>query len=169
MTRWTLLALAAGLLLAAAPAQAKTYEVAGKQKAIDADAGKYRMTGGLLGKWDTTSFTETATAPYYTGTGTEEFRGCIDRRRDRSCAGDPKGTLSFEFTFWGAFGADDSEIWGACWHPIVVGTGDLAGAQGVLTFVDTPTATGLKTRYIGNVTLGGATAARASASRRHVC
>jgi hypothetical protein len=157
------------VLVLAAPAGAATYRVAGKQKVVDENAGTFNMTGGLRGAWQTTGFTETATSPYYEGTGTEEFKGCLDRRRDRSCKGDPSGTLSFEFHYWALFAAEDpaSMAWGACWHPVVGGTGDFAGAQGVLTFVDSPTAKGVKTAYIGTLTLGGA--AKANAARRAVC
>ncbi|MBA3406764.1 MAG: hypothetical protein H0U06_01680, partial [Solirubrobacterales bacterium] len=49
-----------------------------------------------------------------------------------------------------------------CFHPVVQGTGDFAGAQGVLMFVDSPTKQGVKTNYIGTLTLAGA---RASSSR----
>ena len=154
----TFLAAAAAVLVLAAPAGAATYRVAGKQKVIDEDAGTYKMTGGLRGSWAMTSFEEVATSPYYEGTGTEAFKGCLDRRRDRSCKGDPSGTLSFKFHYWALFASEDpaSMIWGACWHPVVGGTGDFAGAQGVVMFVDSPTANGVKTAYIGSLTLGGA-------------
>jgi hypothetical protein len=174
MLRATFVAAAAALVLAA-PAGAATYQVAGKQTAVDADAGTYKMSGGLRGKWATTSFEEVAAKPYYEGEGTEVFEGCIDRRRDRSCKGDPAGTLSFTFRYWALFGSDDPEsfTWGACWHPVVEGTGDFAGAQGVLTFVDSPTRQGVKTAYIGSLTLRGGKAsrraARASAARRPAC
>jgi hypothetical protein len=163
-----LLAAAAAVLVLAGPAGAATYRVAGKQKVIDEDAGTFKMTGGLRGSWQTTGFTETATSPYYEGTGTEEFTGCLDRRRDRSCKRDPSGTLSFTFHYWGLYGSADpaSLIWGACFHPVVGGTGDFAGAQGVLTFVDSPTASGVKTAYIGSLTLKGG---RAKAARRTFC
>jgi hypothetical protein len=142
--------------------------VAGKSKAIDGDAATSKMTGGLRGLWTTTSFEEVALTPYYQGKGTESFTGCIDRRRDRSCAGDPSGTLTLEFTFWGLFASADpaSEVWGACWHPVVGGTGAFAGARGVVMFVDSPTSAGLSTRYIGSLTLQGGKprSARASAA-----
>ena len=126
--RWRL----AAALVLAAPAGAATYQVAGKQKAVDADAGTYKMSGGLRGKWATTSFEEVATAPYYEGKGTEVFKGCIDRRRDRSCKGDPSGTLSFTFRYWALFGSEDPEsfIWGACWHPVVERDGRLRRRAG---------------------------------------
>ena len=109
MFRATFLATAAAALVLAAPAGAATYQVAGKQKAVDADAGTYKMSGGLRGDWATTSFEEIATEPYYEGKGTEVFDGCIDRRRDRSCKGDPSGTLSFTFRYWALFGSEDPE------------------------------------------------------------
>ena len=169
MSRATFVAAVAATLALAAPAGAATYQVSGKQKPVDPDAGTYKMTGGLRGDWSTTSFDEVATEPYYEASGTELFDGCIDRRRDRSCAGDPKGTLSFSFSYWALFGSDDpsSLVWGACWHPVVEGTGAFAGAQGVLTFVDSPTRRGVKTSYIGTLTLSGGKAA--TAARRPAC
>ena len=175
MLRATILAAAAAALLLAAPAGAATYQVQGKQKAIDEDAGIFNMSGGLVGRWTTTSFEQTAVAPYYEGKGTEEFKGCIDRRGDRSCKGDPSGTLSFEFRYWALFGSADpaSFAWGACWHPVVGGTGDLAGAVGVLTFVDSPTESGVKTAYVGSITTKGGKASRravkATAPQRPSC
>jgi hypothetical protein len=50
-----LLAAAAAALVLASPAGAVTYQVAGKQKVIDADAGTSTMTGGLRGAWKTTA------------------------------------------------------------------------------------------------------------------
>ncbi len=35
------------------------------------------------------------------------------------------------------------------------GTGDFAGASGVIVMVDTPTKGGIRTAYIGNLTLKG--------------
>jgi hypothetical protein len=161
MFRATFLAAAAALVLAA-PAGATTYQVHGKQKTVDEAAGVFKVTGGLLGSWATTSFEEVATSPYYEAKGTEEFSGCIDRRRDRSCKGDPSGTITFDFRFWGLYGSADPEslVWGSCWHPIVSGTGDFAGAAGVLTFVDSPTPNGVKTSYIGTITTKGGKASR---------
>lgn len=146
---------AAAALTGAVPASAATYEVSGRQVTVDADAGTYRMFGGLVGDWRTTSFEATAQSPLFEGKGTERFSGCLDRRRDRSCAGDPSGTLSFSFLQWAKYDPADPAalIWGACFHQVVEGTGAFAGADGVVTFVDTPTRHGVKTVYIGNVTL----------------
>ena len=141
-----LLAAAAALLIFAAPAGAKTYAVSGKQIAVNENAGKYRMTGGLIGKWKTTSFKTIATSPIYKGKGTEKFNGCLDRRRDGHCAGDPRGTIRFSFLYWAKFGPGDSLVWGSCWHPVRGGTGGFAGATGVLTFVDTPVGKGVDVR-----------------------
>jgi hypothetical protein len=168
----TLLAAAVAALTLASPAGAATIEVSGSQKSIDADTAK--MTGDLRGVWTTTSFEPVAFAPYFEAKGTELFEGCIDRRRDRSCAGDPSGTLTLEFGFLGLYESPDpaSLVWGTCWHPVVSGTGAFAGAQGVLAFVDSPTSKGASTRYIGSLTLQRAKSsrkARASAARRPAC
>ena len=173
MTRFTRLApLAAATLAAlavAGPASAKTYQVDGRQKVVDEDAGVYKMTGDLVGRWTTTSFDVTAEAPLFTATGTEEFKGCIDRRGDESCHGDPSGTLKFDFTYWSK-SAGSALLWGACVHPITGGTGAFAGAEGVLTFVDSPAGDGVKTRYTGSITTkGSARRARAAAAARVAC
>jgi len=148
-------------------AEARTHRVAGKQVAINVDAtgaGQYKMRGGLRGMWTINELNEVSTSPYYEAQGTELFKGCIDRRRDRSCKGDPSGTLSFTIRYWALFGSADPEslVWGACWHPVVAGTGDFRDAQGVMMMVDSPTRSGVKTGYIGTLTLAGA---RASSSR----
>jgi hypothetical protein len=165
------LASCAAALAVASPAGAGTYEVSGRQIAVDAEAGIYKMKGGLLGDWTITSFEEIATSPYYHAKGTELFKGCIDRRRDRSCKGDPSGTLSFTLEYWALYGSGDpaSLVWGACFHPIVSGTGAFAGAQGVVQMVDTPTKEGVKTNYIGNVTLKGQGARRTARAARSTC
>jgi len=156
-------------LAIAAPASAKTHKLSGTQKVIDEEAGTYKMRGSLLGSWVTTSF-EVVTDPdptYFHGTGTELFEGCLDRARDRSCKRDPSGSLSFTFDFWALFASEDPDslVWGACWHPIVEGTGDFAGAKGVVMMVDTPTGEGVKTKYIGNLTLKGKAARGAHSAR----
>jgi hypothetical protein len=163
----TLLAAAAAALVLALPAGAATYQVAGKQRVVDADAGTSIMTGGLRGAWKITSFEEVAPSPYYEAKGTESFKGCIDRRRDRSCKGDPSGTLAFEFRYWATYGSADpaSLVWGACWHPVVSGTGAFAGAQGALAMVDSPTTAGVTTRYIGSLTLKGGSSLRKAQAR----
>ena len=148
------LACAAALALSA-PADAKTYRVSGKQIAVDADAGTFTMRGGLIGDWAITGFEPLETSPVFNARGTESFEGCLDRKRDRSCKGDPAGTLDFSFEYWAAFASEDPEslIWGTCVHPIVSGTGAFAGAQGVIAMVDMPAADGVRTRYEGTITL----------------
>jgi hypothetical protein len=149
-------------------AEAATHRVAGDLLAVNVDptgAGQYKIRGGLRGKFTINELTEVSKSPYYETEGSDLFRGCIDRRRDRSCKGDPSGTLSFKARYWTLFGSadPDSLIWGSCFHPVVKGTGDFAGVQGVLMFVDSPTKQGVKTDYIGTLTLAapGASSARA--------
>jgi hypothetical protein len=169
--RLALLTSLVSLVILAPTAMAGTHRVSGTQIVVDEDAGLSKMKGGLVGRWKVTSFEPIETEPYFHARGTEEFTGCLDRRRDRSCKRDPSGTLSFTFEYWGLYGSADpaSLVWGACWHPIVSGTGGFAGARGVIQMVDTPTPKGVKTAYIGNVTLGkkGArrSARRAGAAR----
>jgi hypothetical protein len=145
-------ALAALALAAPAGATTTTYPVSGKQTVVDEQAGTYKMSGGLIGDWAITSFTELAKTPLYRAKGTEHFSGCLDRGRDGSCAGDPSGTLDFTFRYWARFDGD-ALVWGACWHPITGGTGAFKGAQGVLTMTDTPVDSEVRTDYIGSITL----------------
>jgi hypothetical protein len=170
-TRTALLAACATALVAAAPAAGETYRVSGQQITVDADAGISKMRGGLVGDWRITSFEELGTTPYYHARGTELFKGCIDRRRDRSCKGDPSGTLELTIEYWGLFASPDpaSLVWGACFHPIVSGTGDFAGAQGVVQMLDTPSRKGVRTDYIGNLTLKGGHARRSARASRSTC
>jgi hypothetical protein len=155
------------VLATAGAADAKTYRVSGQQIVDDPTAGTAHMTGGLVGQWTTTSFKVTAHAPLVNAKGGEQFKGCIDRARDGSCAGDPTGTLRFTYRYWGQPGDQaDAVVWGACYHPVVSGTGGLEGAHGVVMMADTPTTAGkTRTDYLGNVTLGavGQSAARAAA------
>ena len=115
------------------------------------------MTGSLVGDWTVTAFNTTATSPLLEANGTEVFTGCLDVRRNGCGPRDPKGTLNFTFTYQALFASPDpaSLVWGSCRHPIVSGTGDLAGAKGVVAMVDTPTPQGPRTDYIGNLTLPG--------------
>jgi len=174
LRRSTALALAvagAALALAAQAGAAPTYIVSGSETAVDYDAGIFKMSGGLIGDLFTTSYTELATSPLYRAQGTELFQGCLDRGRDGSCgAHDPSGTLSFSFRYWAQFTSSGQLVWGACTHPITSGTGAFAGATGALLMVDSPTPTGVETRYAGTITLKGAQArsrthARAAAAR----
>jgi hypothetical protein len=149
-------------------AEAATFPVSGKQVVVSEKQGTSKMSGGLIGSWKITSFKEVGKGPIFRAKGTERFAGCLDRDRDGRCAGEPSGTLEFRFLYWGKFDADDQLVWGSCWHPVTGGSGDFTGASGVLMMVDTPTATGVTTRYTGNITLGGPLAARpASVPRAH--
>ncbi len=90
-----------------------------------------------------------------TATGTEEFDGCLDANGDGSCgAGEPAGTLSFNYKFSGKYDPITfAQQHGRCHHPITGGTGDFARASGVLRFKDDP-AIGCS-YYSGHLTLGG--------------
>jgi hypothetical protein len=151
---WALLACSAAMMFAV-PAAAKTYKVSGRQIAVDADNGIFKMRGRLIGSWKVTAFQPLATSPLFHAQGTELFDGCLNRGRDHSCKGDRKGTLTFSFDYWALFASADpsSLVWGACVHPVVSGTRAFAGAQGVITMIDTPTARGVSTRYDGNLVL----------------
>jgi hypothetical protein len=122
-----------------------------------ADRGIYKVTGSLVGDWTITAFNTTATSPLLEAKGSEQFTGCLDLRRNGCDRRDPKGTLSFTFTYQALFASPDpaSLVWGSCRHPIVSGTGGLAGATGVIAMVDTPSRGEVRTDYLGNLTLPG--------------
>lgn len=123
----------------------------------------YRMDGygggrpALIGNWRTTSFVLNVLTPsgVVTGSGTEEFEGCLDANGDASCgATEPTGTLSFSFISSAKYDlATFAEEHGRCHHPITGGTGDFAGATGVLRFTDDPVVG--CAYYSGHLTLGG--------------
>ncbi len=141
-----LVAVLAGV--AAAPASAAQNQVAGVQvpganpPACTDSSAPFTMTGDLVGCWYGDIFTkkETVTASgtaLFIFVGTEHFTGCLDADGDGRCNGDPTGTLDFTYTFTAQFdAATGSEIRGRCHHPIVGGSGDFAGATGVLNFKD---------------------------------
>lgn len=163
-TKALLVAGAATLILAAPADATNTYRVAGTQVVVDQNAGTSKMRGKLLGDWAVTEFKEVATSPRYRGEGVEVFKGCIDRRRDRSCKGDPTGTLHFSFVYEALFASADpaSLVWGACLHPIERGEGAFEGARGVIVMSDRATRQGVKTEYVGSVTLAAHRTSRTS-------
>ena len=156
-----LLGLALICSLSAAGAQARSVSVSGTQTVIDEEAGTFAMHGDLVGVWRITSFKELATTPLFQAKGTERFRGCIDEGHDGSCSGDPSGRLRLRFRYWALFGADEALRAGACWHPIVGGSGAFAGARGVIEMLDEPTETGVETTYAGRIRMGGQQASAA--------
>jgi hypothetical protein len=111
----------------------------------------------LIGYWYTRSWEPGVFTPagVVTGTGTEEFVGCLDADGDRSCGvSDPAGTLSMSYGFSGKYDpVTFAQHHGRCHHPITGGTGDFAGATGVFRFKDDPVAG--CSYYSGHVTLGG--------------
>jgi hypothetical protein len=142
--------------IAAGTAGAKSYSVSGTQTVVDEQAGTYRMAGDLVGAWKITAIKELATEPLLNATGRELFSGCIDRGHDGRCAGDPSGKLRFRFRYWALFAPDGSLRAGACWHPIVSGTGAFRNARGVLQMLDAPTDDGgVETTYVGRIRTGG--------------
>jgi len=139
---------AASCCLVAAPASASENQVSGIQSTATASVcgepslGSYTMTGGLIGCWYTDTFNPKKSNASASGkyqviyTGTEHFTGCLDSDRDGGCSGDPTGTFYTTFTFTAQFDLTLTEIRGRCHHPIVSGTGDFAGATGVINFKD---------------------------------
>jgi hypothetical protein len=107
------------------------------------------------------------TAPIHRAKGTEPCSGCLDVKRDASCKGDPSGTLRFRLRYWAQFDPQGALVWGTCTHPVTGGTGAFAGAAGVIAMVDTSTAQGVSTSYIGNLTLRASGTAHARASARY--
>jgi len=170
-----LAAAAAALAIAAPAGAATTVPISGTQTVVDENAGTFKMHGSLVGDWAITTFDVLDTSPLLHARGTERFVGCLDRGRDGSCPGDPSGTLKFTIDYSALFDPPGSQnlVWGACLHPVTGGTGAFAGARGVIVMADTPTAQGVSTSYIGNLTLAGKGQgrghARASAAAAHGC
>lgn len=159
MTR-LIVALALGSVLAvlAMPASAGTTQVSGiavfnnecqaPVGSPPADPGDYppiELSGSLFGCWYTyvseSKFNRSGT---YQEQGNETFVGCLNGM----C-----GTFETIYTFTGKY-VDETfteEIHGRCEHRIVGGTGDFAGASGVILFKDD--VVNLKFDYRGNVNL----------------
>jgi len=112
------------------------------------DPGDYPpidLSGSLVGCWYTyvseSKFNRSGT---YQERGSEIFVGCLNGL----C-----GTFGTTYTFTAKY-VDDTfaeEIHGRCHHPIVSGTGDFAGAKGVINFKDD--VVNLKFDYKGHVSL----------------
>ncbi|HEY8001246.1 MAG: hypothetical protein ACHQJ5_01230 [Vicinamibacteria bacterium] len=142
--------LAIAIMLVAVPAAQALY-VKGHQ--VPAGGLKYKMTGGLNGKWKITAFhVKHERAHLLKINGRERFNGCVDVARDGSCSGDPAGKLYFRFRYWVQLSDDgENQLLGTCAHRVVGGTDGLAGTTGFLMMVDTPTRSGLKTHYEGEI------------------
>lgn len=134
---------ALGLAVLAMPASAGTTQVSGTAVfdteclppvgSPPVDLGDYppiHLTGSLYGCWYTyVSSSQFNRSGTYQEKGAEIFVGCLNG----TC-----GTFETTYTFTGKF-VDDTfaeEIHGRCHHPIVGGTGDFAGAKGVINFKD---------------------------------
>ncbi|MBC7656091.1 MAG: hypothetical protein H7147_02835 [Frankiaceae bacterium] len=89
------------------------------------------FSGSLDGCWYTyVSASQFNPSGTYIEQGTELFVGCLN--------GTTCGTFETVYTFTGKYTDDTftSEIHGRCEHSIVGGTGDFAGAKGVINFKD---------------------------------
>jgi hypothetical protein len=148
-----LLVLAWTLGLVPSALATSTTQVSGRQVPVETCDGKagaaatFEMSGDLVGCWYLDDFAPKAATPsgIFVGGGRETFVGCIRSR----C-----GTLTFRFVFIGQYDATGAEIRGACHHPVVGGTGGLAGASGSINFVDDPDGSGLPPAdYSGRINL----------------
>ncbi|HEX3362072.1 MAG TPA: hypothetical protein VHS74_13850 [Solirubrobacterales bacterium] len=167
-----LAALASATTALAAPASGEGFAVSGKQTVVNEEEGTYKMRGGLVGEWKITSFKELPSAAgVFKAKGTESFKGCIDRKLDGSCTGDPDGSLKFSFRYWGRFSKEDKVELGTCAHPVTGGGGAFAGATGFLMMVDLPTkkAPFSMTEYEGVITLAGQAASARASALPHAC
>lgn len=132
------------LVATAEPASAGTTQVSGVAVFNDdcqspvgsppADPGDYPpldLSGSLDGCWYTyVSASRFNPSGTYVEQGTEIFVGCLD--------GTTCGTFETTYTFTAKY-VDDTfadELHGRCEHSIVGGTGDFAGAKGVILFKD---------------------------------
>jgi hypothetical protein len=158
----TLMTLVVASLLAvlASPASAGTTQVSGGGVFNDdcqppvgsppADLGDYPpidLSGSLDGCWYThVSYSKLNPSGTYQEKGTEVFVGCLN--------GSTCGTFETTYTFTAKY-VDDTfaeEIHGRCHHPIVRGTGDFAGAKGLILFKDD--VVNLVFDYRGHISLG---------------
>ena len=121
------------------------------------------MLGDLIGRWTVRS------APGLAGysipdepwallqTGQERFIGCLDRNYTRRC--DPGEALRCAGLRVRALDEYDPDsgwlIKGPCLHPITGGSGDFAGARGVLIMRDGPAGPGevVNSTYKGEIVL----------------
>jgi hypothetical protein len=111
----------------------------------------------LIGFWYTRTFDVGVFTPsgVLTGTGTEEFVGCLDSDGNRACdAAEPEGSLWFAFESSAKYDPFTfAQFHGRCHHVITSGTGGFAGATGQVRYKDDPE-NGCS-YYSGHVTLGG--------------
>jgi hypothetical protein len=133
------------------------FSVSGKQEVLNEKAGHLEDDPAVCSATGRSHRLRNWPKLRFKAKGTESFNGCIDRNLDRSCAGDPGGTMKFSFRYWGKFSAKDAVELGTCAHPVTGGTGAFAGASGFLMMVDTPTkkAPFVMTEYEGVITLSG--------------
>jgi hypothetical protein len=138
-------------------------QVSGRQFPIDAEQGRYSMLGDLSGRWTVRSARGLAgysipEAPWtLVQTGQEQFVGCLDRNYSQRCdPGEPWGSLGFDYLLWMQYDPDSGwMIKGPCLHPITGGSGDFAGARGVLIMRDGPVGRGeeINSTYRGEIVL----------------
>jgi hypothetical protein len=152
--------LAAAVTLIAVPA-VQAFYVKGQQVPTNNEA-KFKMTGGLNGKWKVTKFRVLHEAPVFKAKGEERFNGCVDIARDGCGSGDPAGTLTFRFRYWARFTDEGLVELGTCAHRIVAATDGLTGTTGFLMMVDTPKGASFKTHYEGDVNVPGITDSKAT-------
>jgi len=143
----------------------RTVHVRGTQQAVNGSIDFFTMRSyagraGLVGDWAVTDrFSRDFRSPFYFETGAERFDGCLDRKGDNACHGDPTGSMTFDYALWIKFDPAllpdvFKELAGGCVHPITGGSGAFAGARGLLTMRDRPVGDEIETTYRGSLTLG---------------
>ena len=138
-------------------------QVRGRQFPVDAEQGRYSMLGDLIGRWTIRSARGLPgyfipEAPWtMVQTGQERFVGCVDRNHSQRCdPGEPSGALGFDYVLWMQYDPDSGWlIEGKCLHPVTGGSGDFAGARGVLTMLAGPVGRGeqVNSTYKGEIVL----------------
>jgi hypothetical protein len=138
-------------------------QVHGRQFPVDAEQGTYLMLGDLIGRWTVRSaqglagYSIPETPWTLVQTGQERFIGCLDRDYSQRCdPGEPSGALGFDYALWMQYDPDSGWlIKGKCLHPITGGSGDFAGARGVLIMRDGPVGPGEEdnSTYKGEIVL----------------
>jgi hypothetical protein len=146
-------------------------QVHGRQFRVDAGQGRYSMLGDLNGHWTVRSARGLAgysipEEPWtLVQTGQERFIGCLDRNYSQRCdPGEPSGSLAFDYVLWMQYDPDSGWlIKDPCLHPITGGSGDFAGARGVLIMRDGPVGRGeqVNSTYKGEIVLNAVPSERA--------
>ena len=131
-------ALATILVVPATAAGAIEPNVEGLATFVDECGGATSLiTLELEGSFDGCLYTDEITQAkfrpdgVYIEHGFETIVGCLDTPAGQKC-----GTLQTSYEYVATFDAEGTQLTGGCTHPIIGGSGDFAGASGIIVFRD---------------------------------